>query len=427
MKHITGWLRFGSSISVLVTAALALLPLPSHAQSVTPRRTWDFLDSQGINIRLDDTSGPYNKFDTWVKPRLAELKMRHVRSQYRWDYSNVQPRALSLASSGIKSTLYWHWNYDMSSVRSFTEQLAGALDAIEGPNESDIEGINYQGFGWPEGTRRYQRDLYNTLKGSSNTTVSNLPIILTSVSWGRKLENPYYFDGNPTPQEGLGNMETWYGSPVMTHGSGHWYSMASQNPEQPIDDWHLYYSRKAAPTKPLILTECGYNTTGVTETTQANYNVRLYLEHFRRDISRTFLFSLYDGPDGGFGLLRNNNATRPSFQIIKNMNAILFDSASNASTFSTGSFDYTASGTTANTRSVLLRKANGKFYMVWWNAVPSGNGSQWIRINFNTLVASSNLYRPANGTGINWSSPTNPTFIDMEVTEAPVIIEITQR
>jgi hypothetical protein len=392
--------------------AVALFGQTAAAAAPTPSRPADSLvGSIGVNTHFYYSDTPYVQDFGLVKQRLSELGVRHVRENIAPDDRPDQYRRLrELAAIGVKADLILGdprngistLDHMLSVVKT---ELTGALDAVEGPNEFNAQGV----ADWVPKLREYQQHLYTAVK--SDPSLSSLTVIGPSITNWRQAEE-------------LGDI-----SGMLDVGSVHPYT--SKPPETVVSE-ALERSAQNAGAKPAFTTETGYHTalnyTGpesflpVTEAVQAVYMPRVFLEQFRRGVARTYSYELLDEfPDPGlndresnFGLLRNDLSKKPAFDALRNLTDILKDPGSG---FTPGSLNYSLEGNEEKLRQVLLQKRDGSYYLALWratsvwdpiNKVPLNPGSAPISIKFNQPVSGVQLYAP-NISSAPQSSIVNPS------------------
>jgi hypothetical protein len=417
----------------LVATLLAVALLGQSATTAdaapTPSRPADSLvGSIGINTHFYYSDTPYVQSFDLVKQRLSELGVRHVRENIAPDDRPDQYRRLrELAATGIKADLILGdprngistLDRMLSVVKT---ELAGAVDAVEGPNEFDARGV----ANWAPELREYQQHLYTAVK--SDPSLSSLTVIGPSIT-------------NWQHADELGDI-----SGMLDVGSVHPYT--SKPPETVVSET-LERAAQNAGTKPAFTTETGYHTalnyTGpewflpATEAVQAVYMPRALLEHFRRGVARAYSYELLDEfPDPAlnqrewnWGLLRNDLSKKPAFDALRNLIDILKDPGSG---FTPGSLDYSLGGNVENLRQVLLRKRDGSYYLALWratsvwdpiNEVPLNPGSAPISIKFNQPVSGVELYAP-NTSSAPQSSIVNPSGpVSYEIGPRVQILRIT--
>ena len=394
------------------------------AASVQAKMSDSFADSAGINIHLRYLDTTYGLYDARVKPRLLELGVRHVRDGYDGNDLKFESKVLDLGNAGIKSTLVWH-GAPQATVIAALKSLRPALQAVEGPNESDLPmmGFSYNGQGFPLGTRAYQRDLYSWIKGDA--TLSSLPVIQASMGWGRNAVT-------------YGNQGS-----SADRACGHFYTAWGEAPGLKLDEWHLPYADLPTPGKTKIVTESGYHTAirdsgrgGISEWAQGRYVSRIFTEHFRRGIERTFIYELLEqrnDPDtvseSHYGLVRYDNTVKPSFTAMKNLILLTNDKGS---TFTPQSLDYVFSGGNALLRHFLLQKRNGTFQIVVWQDPNNYNvdllqdivvPDQKVTLTLIGKSGTINTYLPMSGTGSSTLTLQN-SAVTVSVPDHPMIIEL---
>lgn len=361
-----------------------------------------FVDSLGVNTHLTYTDTAYGKFDNLIKPKLRELGIRHIRDGGYQDPTFFN-KIKELNRYGIKTLLTFAAN-PPEEVVATAKTLKGALVAVEGANESDLEHFkfSYKGQKFPEGTRNYQQELFTALELDPAT--KNLPIILPSMGWGENAQKLGY-----VPWGDIGNM--------------HSYPNLGNPPTDALDWYFIKHARTiAGNTKPLWSTETGYHNytkddLGISERAGARYIPRLWLEHFNRQVKRVYLYEFINQrPDTqgdgqqNFGLLRSDGSPKPSYTIIKNLIFLLKDPGLS---FPLKTLDYKLSGNTTNVHQTLLQKRDGNFYLILWQEVRSWDNKKKkdiaiaerkVTLNINTPISQVVAYQPIRSTNPSWSS-----------------------
>ena len=134
--------------------------------------------------------------------------------------------------------------------------------------------------------------------------------------------------------------------------------------------WYLnFFARYLSPSdKRIQANEDSYHNIiqnyGLSKEAEDRYVARMYAEFFRRAISRTYWYELVDegqpGPEGAFGLLRNDVSEKPAFRAVKNLITILSDKGPD---FEVGSMNYVFDGSVNDMREILFQKRDGDFYL----------------------------------------------------------------
>ena len=201
-----------------------------------------------------------------------------------------------------------------------------------------------------------------------------------------------------------------------------------------LDINHLYGKRIQA-------TEGGYHNIyqsgGLSEEAEGKYAGRMFAEFFRRGIYRTYWYELVDegqpGPEGAFGLLRNNVSEKSAFRAVKNLIAILNDRGPD---FKPDSLNYIFDGSVNNMREILFQKRNGDFYLMIWLEVASWDPQtttdlypppQEVLLTLlnNHNISSGTLYAFNNSADVNtFTLPINNNQVTLNVTDKISIIKL---
>ncbi|MGK7947335.1 MAG: hypothetical protein AB4368_00640 [Xenococcaceae cyanobacterium] len=385
-----------------------------------------FIDSLGIVIKFHRQDTAYSRYDDLIKPRLQELGIRHVREEARPKHPHIREKLLDLATIGIKSTLIMdpRWQVTPENAVILAKEMLGSIEAIEGPNEWDIDrDLTYKGQPYPQGVRDFQRDLYQAIKQDPATAY--LPVLSSSVSKDREISN--------------------LGKQACDVANIHSYPRGGKSPTHKLDEKWIPTAKLICDSDTIIATESGYHNAlekyGVSERASAKYLPRLYLEYFNRGIKRTYLHQLLDlkpnpeldNPTFNYGLLRYDGSFKPAFIALKNLIRILQDEAK----FSTESLplqylDYTLVGNTANINHTLLQKQDGKFYLILWQDVLSYDvpnkrdklvASEPVKLVLQTKIREANTYQPLYSAR-SLQEFKNPQQMELEVADYPLIIEL---
>ncbi len=359
----SGRLLTGFFLSFAVLAACACAPLAGRAAAATAtaaKPADSFVDSIGVNTHTAYDWTAYGSGFDLVKQRLSELGVRHIREVLVPEKPEQYQRLNELAGMGIRSTLVLGDPANGSEglrelISTASGQLAGSLDALEGPNEFDARG----GSGWAPQLAAYQQQLYSEVK--ANPALSGVPVVGPSIL-------------HRSDQEELGDI-----SGSLDYGNIHSYPFG-EPPESNIET-QLAKAALNSGGKPVMATESGYNTAlnsheehpPVSESAMATYMPRLFLSYFGRGIARTFSYELVDekqNPDLSeqeehFGLLKNDFSEKPAFTALRNLIGILEDPGP---AFAPASLAYSIGGDTADLHQVLLQKRDGSFYLALWRA-----------------------------------------------------------
>ncbi len=391
-----------------------------------------FVDSIGVATHLNYLDTPYGEYRRIIKPRLLEVGIRHIRDGSAVEVRNgiaypdkvVQDRYLDLARHGVKSTLIFGTEPKQVTL-STLKKLLLSVEAVEGPNETDLSQFkySYKGQQFPKATRMRMKDLYGWVKNDAKT--KHISVVQNSLGWGKNAEK-------------LGNLEKY-----ADYGPAHFYTAEANSPGSALDTWHLRYARIVSPNKPLLSTESGYTTAvddgGISEYAHARYISRILLEHFRKGVVRTHIYELIDEWDkpldfeqAHFGLLRYNNTPKPAFTLIKNMITVLQDKGTG---FKPGVLDCDISGGNSLVHHFVLQKRDGRFYLVIWQDPKNWDieRKEDIRIADQTVTLRLTGDFVAAQTFLSMQNPmpvrhyAHPTTLVMAVPDHPLIVELTPR
>jgi hypothetical protein len=343
--------------SIAAVATFALVPVSAAAETASSADS--FVESIGVNTHTLYSDTPYgSRFDE-VKQRLTELGVRHIREDLAAERPDQYERLNALSAAGIKATLILGDPGNGPDgleelVATVKDRLAGAVDAVEGPNEYSTRG----GPNWRSDLATYQQNLYAAIKG--DPALASLPVIGPSIVHG--------------DQAALGDV-----SSSLDFGNMHSYPNG-ETPEANLSS-QLAQAALNSGSKPVMATETGYNTAvnssselkPVSEEAMATYIPRLFLEYFGRGVTRTYSYELLDessdpaqaDPEAHFGLLRNDLSPKPAFDALRNTIGILSDPGTG---FTPEALEYTVGGDQTDLHQVLLQKQDGSFYLALWRA-----------------------------------------------------------
>lgn len=316
-----------------------------------------FVDSIGVTTHLFYYDTSYNRFDDIIKPKLIQSGIRHIRegaskSDTHWK------RLRELADNGIHASLLFDpRGMAVTEAVYIASGLQPAVEAIEGPNEYNNSG----NANWVQTFRDYTISLHDKLKADSRT--AGLPI------WGGTTANDpnaYNLIGDLSAYVDYGNIHPYPGGGVPAIGLAGSVSMI-----QP-----------SFGGLPVIASESGYHTfngcsgtqcsqPGVTESAEAIYMPRMFLDYFNAGIARTYAYEFIDekkdspasDQEQHFGLLRFDGSEKPAFKAIQSLIGLLQEPGAS---FAPGSLTYAVNGNTEDLHHTLLQKSDGTQYLLLW-------------------------------------------------------------
>jgi hypothetical protein len=240
-------------------------------------------------------------------------------------------------------------NYDITLERIKSLKNVAFL---EGPNEMDGPVDPY----WADGVKAWYTRMHNDIKADPN--LKDVPWVAPTVS---------YWNNWPLLSE-LG--------PMVDYGNVHPYPGG----QRPMHHLQLAIDAQVpvGGNKPVIVTEVGYFSApniaysnlnfGVSELAQAKYLTRAYFDYFNAGVAKTMGYELVDyywGDQGyyHYGLLRTDFTYKPAANAIKNIISLLEDVGPE---FEKKPVKLSISGGNAESRSSLLQKRDGEYWLALW-------------------------------------------------------------
>lgn len=407
-----------SVVAILLSAASALLPPAAAAEPVRPAD--EFVDSIGVNVHMTYGDTAYRDRDRLIDA-LSAAGIRHVRDGLSHDTDYAYASFNRMAGLGIRTTFIMGDPSERGDTLDqllfeLRNKLTRAAEAVEGPNEYDHSGDP----SWADNLRAYQGRLHAAIK--DDPRLAHLPVLAPSlITWQSHAAL------GPIGSIDLGNKHPYAGGDM---------------PEAGIEN-ELSVAARVAGARPVVATEAGYHNAIATgdghrpasEDAAATYIPRMFLEHFRRGIPRTFAYELIDEwPDperrhqeSNFGLLRNDYSEKPAFRRLASLIAVLADPGP---AHPVTPLDVAIDGP-ADLRRVALQKRDGTHFLVLWRAVrvwdPVARRAMHapdatVSLDLGTAAASAGLIDPA--TGATRSAPHAEGRIAIAVGAEPVVVRI---
>jgi hypothetical protein len=338
-------------------------------------------------------------------------------------------------------------NQDVASTIAMAKQLnaAGALLAVEGPNEPNNFPVTYAGQ-TSSGTTflpvaKLQRDLYAAVK--AEPALAGIPVFHSSEAGGSEPDDMgLQFLTIPAGAGAMMPDGTKYADYANTHNYivGHSAKLSDNlcwNAADPTlnGDWDgLYveygktwrghfagYANADLQTLPRVTTETGWVTSGtgsITEEQQGRLFLNLYLAAFKRGWSYTFIYMLRDDPNQGYwGLFDTGWKPKTSGTYLHNLTAIL----SAPTTKPPEQPDYSMASPPATVHDLLMQKPDGSFALAVWDERPSG-GSDDVTLSFAAPHPTVDVFDPTTGTSAT-RSLTGVTSVVLTLSDHPVIVE----
>lgn len=339
-------------------------------------------------------------------------------------------------------------SYLLSTARSLAN--AGALLAVEGPNEPNIAPITYNGqLGGGSSTwvpvALFQRDLYASVK--ADPVLKNYPVFSvseTGAEWdnvglqfltipsgaGTVLPAATLFADYAnlhnyiTGRNGfiLSDNQAWDAADHIASGwLGHDAIMDSENGLTWLKGY-VGYSIPQLMTLPVVTTETGWPTQGtgaISEEQQGKLYLDVFAAQFKRGFRYTFIYQMIDNqPDVGLGIFHADSTPKLAATYIHNFTTILADQ----SNFTAGTLDYFIPFEPATVHDLLLQKSNGNFYLIVWDERASG-ATDMVNVQLAYTKKSISVFDPTVGTA-PIQALTNTNSVPLTLSDHPLILAI---
>lgn len=409
----------------------------------------DFLESIGVNTAFYER-GEYLEKSIEI---VRYLGIRWIRSGYQTDLSVVTANHERVfRETGVKFSIgLGSGGSDIDAVVNTSRYLAeiGALVAIEGNNEPNNWGIEYEGqqgggsHSWLP-VARLHRDMYAAVKndpvlkeypvwGLSETgaETDNVGLQYLTIPDGANTLMP---DGTVyADYANCHNYITHPGWPGI-HNNQTWLS-SDPTENAPVDG--LYdnygltwqnkfegYTNEQLKALPRATTETGVTLDDdVDEDLQGRLYVNLYLSQFKRGWSYTSIYIMRDRVDEAgnqtFGMYRPDYTPRPAAHYLHNMTTILAD---DSSIENPGSLSYTIPRKPSTVHHMLLQRNDGRFMLVLWGERFEG-GQDDITVNFGQHFSQVNVYNPIESE-FPVETVYNSRTVPLTMTTHPYILEL---
>lgn len=435
-----------SLVSCLFLTGMIGLIQPARAAGTTAVRAVDFLNSIGANSAISRRGESLQK--TIECARYLGLRWFRAGNEGDvplQDYLELHRQAGVRFSWGLLSG-----GTDIAKLTATAKPLAaaGALLAVEGPNEPNNWGVTYGGqaggrnLSWVP-VAKLQSDLYRAVKSDpalrrypvwslteNGAETDNVGLQFLTIPPGAgavmpdgtryadyaNVHNYVYHPNSP----GVEDNKTWNASdPTPACKVDGLYG------EYGLTWGHHYagYSGAALTRLPRVTTETGATIDGpVTEDIHALNLLSLYLDQFKRGWSYTAVYLLRDRVDEAgnqkFGFYRPDYTPRKAAVYLHNLTAILADRGSLAKP---GKLGYSIPEEPATVHDLLLQKSNGAFALVVWDEQVKGISR--VTVPLGGTYASATVYDPTIGTApIQTYHRINS--LDLTVSDHPLVIMI---
>lgn len=432
-------------LSCLLLAAQACLAgAAGLPRATTAVRATDFLDSLGVCTHVAQGIDDPTKSAACL--RYAGL--HNLRDD--GSLAHVPDWIRMHQQCGVRTCLLT--NHSIPDTLRMAERLkaAGALLAVEGPNEPNNWPVAFEGQTSGFDTTalpiaHFQRDLYKAVK--TDSLLPGVPVFHSSEAGGAEKDNVgLQFLTVPTGAGTLMPDGTRFADYANPHNyvCGHSGTLvdnvgwSATSPTLNADwdglygeygrTWHGKFGGYTDPqlvALPRVCTETGWTTRGkgsVTEEQQARIFLNLYLDGFKQGWKYTFIYMLRDDPNQGYwGLFDTSYQAKTSGKYLHNLTTILADKSAPASA---GTLAYSIPAQPATVHDLLLQKSDGTFALAVWDERVLGSDS--VKVNLGGAHAGVKVYDPTTGTAPTQTLGRVRT-LTLTLSDHPVIVAVPNR
>ena len=401
--------------------------------TVQAKTAASFDASIGINIHPPYAGTAYANESLWL-PELEAAGFEDVRTNWDENQPTMDAPIEQLAAAGVKvlitsDALYREGETPQSMVNYLVAhpQLAASISEIAGPNE-----INANFSDWQTGIVPFMQALYTAVK--ANPVTAHIQIVAPN------FDNMQY-DQNLATQLGSISQYVDLGDIHGTNGGDAQNAAYFTQVEQT--------ATTLSGAKPLINTEGGYSAGTDSDghavplpadAIQVDV-LRYYFDDFAAGIGFSDLYQMIRQTPGDtswgddFSVVTDTGAPTPVYNEIKAVTTLLHDSGTPPAT--PGSLNFTLAGADSSTKTILLQKSDGSFWLSYWedkqyyeySVADANKGYTNVAPTQLTLqlaaAASGALYNPYSGSIAAVSTFNNATSINLTATTIPQLIEIT--
>jgi hypothetical protein len=395
-----------------------------------------FLSSLGVNTHADQGYDP----QSYVAP-LRYLGVREIRDSPR----NLAGLVMLHEQAGVRVDLLGS-DVATLTVAASTLAQAGALLAIEGPNEPNNFPVTYKGRegggksqSW-EAVAELQMDLYSAVK--SNPDLQAYPVFHVSEG-GAETENlGLQFLTIPA---GAGTLRA-EGTRFADYANVHNYVSAVRGGYADNQAWQaadptlsgrfdgLYgnygrtwkrhfrgYSNAELEALARVTTETGWDAASPgDERLQGTVLVNTYLAQFKRGWRYTFIYQLGEGEGGGGnqGLFHQDWTPKLAATYIHNLTSILADDSPVRTPAGLG---YSIADARSTVHDLLLQKSDGGFELIIWGEQVTGDSNVVVR--FGGTHPEVKIYDVTSGTA-PVQTLTNADSVSLTISDHAMVVEV---
>jgi hypothetical protein len=399
-----------------------------------------FLSSLGVNIHVAQGYDP----NSYIEP-LLYTGIRQVRDGSAASLSQIMIHQ----RTGVHFVL--NGGGDLSGLVSAARRVAaaGALLALEGPNEPNNFPIWYNGKlgGGIGGTwvpvAEFQIDLYRTVR--HDAILHQYPVFSPSEIGAETDDVGLQFMTIPMRSHTLFQAATRFSDYVNVHNyvtgtrnqygdnqawnaadptlNAHWDGLYGNNGVT----WYRSfqgYTEDELLTLPRVTTETGWDTASNTggEPAQGTVLTNAYLAQFKRGWRYTFIYEMRDD-EGGAGNqgLYHGSTPKLAATYIHNLTSILSD---NILLDKPGIVKYLVTNEPPTVHDLLLQKSTGQFELIVWDE--RARGSDRVTVEFGNMQEIVKIYDITVGTTAVRTLD-NTKSVDLVLSDHAMIVELTRQ
>ena len=422
MRHTISVLVPALTLPMVLHGGSALAqqaPEAAEQRSVTARSADQFVDSIGVGTHLTYVDTAYGDYPL-ISQRLSESGIRHIRdgwgtgSSYasRFVREELGPKGIGITMVNDSA------NGSVQDQKEMVKrELLPVIEGVESLIEPDLRGA-----GWPALARDWTVAMSEAYR--SDPATAGIPLLGPSMADTNNAES----------HAAMGDL-----SPFVDFGNTHDYPGDQYQMTDSIVDAAQTNMARMTPGRPVIATEVGFSNGTVNQLhpSQPEEQVgvvlpRVFLEHFRRGLPRTFTYELIDQRptqefEAGFGLLRNDGSKKPAFEAIAALTTLLADPGP---AFEPGSLEFSLAGADDRTRTLLLQKRDGEFWLALWQQNAVYRDGQVldppdvpVTMTLNAPAERVRVHGLANAAPV--ATISNASTVDLQSSEAVTLVQIT--
>lgn len=368
--------------------------------------TTQFLDSLGVNTHLDfgATIVPAYANLPKVEQAIDYLGVNNLRDSAQGPDCAPNWEAVAKATGTkfddfIGEDSPYGMYFDLGCVPGLANQHL--LNYVEGGNEEDD--AYAAGLGNTLAiTAKMQQQVYATAQSLG------LPTINMSFGAGWTAANDWHGD-----YDKVGDLSAY-----TDYANAHDYPVPGATADSTIQqlnaDAHL-----AAASRPVMITEFGYDTNVTDPTTAAKGTLDAALDATKDSDTKIYYYALFDDTSGDFGLMNTDATPKPAGLALHNLTTLLSGGHAQGRLRS-GGLRYSVIGEQGADNELLLQNADGSYWLALWN---ESDASHNVTLQLACTAQRISTFDPLTGTRpVATVSGTTSTHVT--IPDHPVLVHI---